>query len=172
MKKSTFPALAAVAALLLLSLSCQKHSSISNKEKNINLDAPSGQRIASTIQQLKEDAVQVIVSKHAGLQAFEITGIDFLPVKKGYAAIVSYRLQDGTAGSYGIFSGVRYRLAQPHQLSVMANYQDESMAVDGKISITCEGTCNCKMSTTINTDTGVITVDCGCNNCSAQVKQS
>ena len=172
MKKMNLPAFAAVVALLLLSLSCQKNSTITNKEKNLNLDAPSGQRIASSIEQLKTEAAQIILSKHLGGQSFELTGINFLPVKKGYAAIVSYRLQDGITGSFGIFSGVKYKLAQPDEFSIMANYQDESMAADGKISITCEGNCNCKMSTTINTETGVITVDCGCNNCSAKVSQS
>ena len=157
----------AVAALLLLSVSCQKNSTASNKEKELNLAAPSGQRIAASINQLRVDALQVIINKHDGPQEFEITGINFLPIKKGYAAIVSYRLQDGTENSFGIFSGVKYKLAHPN-----ANALNESMAADGKVTISCQGTCTCKMSTTINTDTGVITVDCGCSNCEAHIKQS
>lgn len=171
MKKSTFPALAAVAALLLFSLSCQKHSTASDKEKDLNLDAPSGQRIASSIRQLKSDALKLIFTKHAGMQEFEITKISYLPVSKGYAAMISYRLQNGTAGSFGIFKGVKYKLAQPGELFISNNGEVQSSA-DGKISISCSGTCNCKMTTTINTETGVITVDCGCNNCSATVTQS
>ncbi|HYC28978.1 MAG TPA: hypothetical protein VEB42_09180, partial [Chitinophagaceae bacterium] len=142
MKKSTFTAIAAVAALVFLSLSFSKD--------NKGLMAPSGQRIAASMRALKAESVQIISGKHAGVREFEITDVSYLPVKKGYAAIITYRLQDGTTDSYGIFSGVELNLPQRAALSTDASY--------GKVKISCAGTCTCHLSTTINTDTGVITV--------------
>jgi hypothetical protein len=159
MKKRTFAAIAAVMALLFLSLSFRKDASISNKERELSLNAPNGQRIATGVRALKAEAAQLLARKHGSVQAFEITGVSFLPVKKGYAAIVSYRLQDGTTSSYGIFSGVQLKLPHKKALSMEANYD--------QVKIVCLGICFCHLSVTIDTDTGVITVDCGCLTCGA-----
>lgn len=156
MKKTALTAMAVVAALLFLSFSFSKN--------NKDLIAPSGQRIASSMQKLKAESKHIVSGKHAGARDFEIVNVSYLPVKKGYAAIVTYKLQDGTTDSYGIFSGVQLNLPQGAALSTEMR--------DGKVKITCAGTCSCHMSTTINTDTGVITVDCGCSNCSAQISES
>lgn len=94
----------------------------------------------------------------------EIVNVQHLPVKQGYAAIITYKNQDGTTGNYGIFSGVQLNLSNGAALNTEMR--------DGKVKISCAGTCTCHLSTTINTDTGVITVDCGCSSCSAQVSQS
>lgn len=156
MKKTTLTAIAAVTVLVLLSLSFRKSVTA------VNLTAPTGQRIAASVQSLKAESVQLISHKH-GSVAFEIISVSYLPVKQGYAAIVSYRLQNGITGSYGIFAGVPLQLPNQSALNVEAR--------EGKVKITCEGTCTCHLSVTINSDTGVITVECGCSSCSAQISQ-
>jgi hypothetical protein len=175
MKKRIFTAFAAAAVLFLLSVSCQKNANLSAKEKTLSLEAPSGRRVASSMQQLKSDAVPTLIAKYGTAEQFEITGIQYLAITKGFAAIVSYRLENGTTGNYGIFSGVKVVLPKAHELTVTKDRLSASTQMreaDGKVTISCKGTCTCRMSATINADTGVITVDCGCSDCSSTVTSS
>ena len=165
MKKRSIIAIVAMACLALLSLSCQKNAAVSAKEKTLKLDAPSGQHIA-TIGELKQQAAQVVLNKHGKEQSFEITSIDFLPVAKGYAAIISYRLQNGITSNFAVFSGVKFNVASS---SITTSAAQEK---DGKVTISCKGTCSCTLSATVNADTGVITVNCGCSGCDATMTQS
>ena len=167
MKRTTFVAVAT--CLVMLSLSCQKNASTSNNEKALKLQAPSGQQVAASIQQLKAEAARVILFKYNTEQEFQLTNIEYLPVTTGYAAIVSYTLQDGTTGNYGIFQGVQFNLPPSSGVGVIPQDASASKEASGKATICCRGTCQCSLSATINTDTGVITVNCGCSNCEAHV---
>ena len=169
MKRTTFVAVAT--CLVLLSLSCQKNASTSNNEKALKLQAPSGQQVAASIQQLKAEAARVILFKYNTEQEFQLTNIEYLPVTKGYAAVVTYTLQDGTTGNYGVFQGVQFNLPPSSGVGIIPE-NNASKEAAGKATISCRGTCQCSLSATINTDTGIITVNCGCNSCDAYVTVS
>lgn len=170
MKKTAFVAIAT--CIVVLATSCKKNTNTSSKEEALELKAPSGQQIASGIQQLKAEAARVILFKHNTEQPFQITNVNYLAATKGYAAIVAYTLQDGTAGSYAVFSGVKYNVTNAAELSVVPRNKNSHAMADAKVTITCRGTCNCVLSATINANTGVITVDCGCSNCKAEISAS
>ena len=169
MKRTTF---VAVATCLVLSLSCQKNASTSNNEKALNLQAPSGQQVAASIQQLKAETARVILFKYNIEQEFQVTNIEYLPVKRGFAAIVTYRLQDGTTGTYGVFQGVQFTLPSSSGAGIIPPINALQQEAAGKATISCKGNCQCSLSATINTDTGIITVSCGCNSCDAYVTVS
>lgn len=167
MKRTTFVAVAT--CFVLLSLSCQKNASTSKNESALKLQAPSGQQVAASIQQLKAEAARVILFKYNTEQEFQLTNIEYLPVTKGYAAIVSYTLQDGTTGRYAVFQGVQFNLPSSSGAGIIPPINASQQEAAGKATISCKGTCQCSLSATINTDTGVITVNCGCSNCEAHV---
>jgi hypothetical protein len=164
--KKTLIIAAAMASLVLLSPSCQKNAGLSKQEQSLSLHAPSGQRIAATVHDLKTHASAIVENKFGKGQDFQLMRIDYLPVEKGYAAIVFYELKNGTIGNYGIFSGVSYDLAASDETAV----QEE----DSKVTISCDkkGTCDCNLSGTYNPNTGVVTVNCGCSTCEVKVTES
>lgn len=175
MKKTSFIAIAAMASLAMLSLSCQKNAGISDKEKALQLQAPSGQLIAATIHALKAEASEIVLNKF-GKQDFQLTQIEYLPVTSGYAAIVYYQLEDGTTGNYGNFSEVKYVVPLPLE-TVTIPQKNKGVSNPGenaKVTISCvkKGSCECHLSATINADSGVITVSCGCSTCDVRVTES
>jgi hypothetical protein len=170
MKKTAFVAVAT--CLVLLSLSCKKNTSSSNTAEALNLRAPSGQQVAASIEQLKAEAALVILFKHNAPVEFQLSSIEYLPVKKGYAAIISYTLQDGTTGKYGVFQNVQFNITAASGAGIVPPGENENNVAPGKATISCRGTCSCSLSATINTDTGIITVDCGCTSCGAYVTYS
>ncbi len=157
-------------SMVLLIPSCQKNSGVSEEEKALSLEAPSGQQIAVTIQELKSEASDMLRNKFGTGTDFQLTLIEYLPAAKGYAAIIHYRLEDGTTGNYGIFSEVSFAVA-PGSVSDLAVRKTVDPIEAGRVTITCvkKGSCECRLSATINTDTGVITVSCGCSTCNVTV---
>lgn len=171
MKRTSFAAMAAT-CLLLLAISCKKNDNLSVKEQSLELQAPSGKQIATSIQQLKAQAAQIVMHKHNSKQRFKLTGIQYLPAAEGYAAIISYALQDGTSGTFGIFEDVKLNIDPATGVDIISRGGAENLSVQesaGKVSISCRGNCNCVLSAVINTDTGVITISCGCSECSAHI---
>lgn len=162
--------------LVLLSLSSQRTASTSNARSMLDLQAPSGLRITTSIQQLEAEAARVILYKHNMQQEFKINNIEYLPVTTGYAAIISYTLQDGTAGNFGMFYDVKLDFGACSSVGIVqqgsaTNYNAAQQAA-GKATITCRGNCPCSLSAVINTDTGTITVNCGCSGCEPHMTQS
>jgi hypothetical protein len=126
---------------------------------------------------LKKETATVISKKFGVKKQFEITGIEFLNVETGYAAIVNYRLPDGMVGNYAMFSGIKFNVeAQSVVTDVKSGRQIQEsasarVADDGKVKITCSrtGTCECKVEGTVDTNTGIVKWGCCCEQCSAEV---
>ncbi|MGB8193830.1 MAG: hypothetical protein WCF67_17995 [Chitinophagaceae bacterium] len=164
MKKTTF--LAAMAMCLMLS--CQKAQTISEKERGLNLKAPSGDLVANGISALKLRTVKVIQSQGLNSEDFEIISINYLQVKKGVAAVIYYQLQDGTFDGYAFLSGVRYVLT-PSGLRVFLNEATTQGQRAGDQSFVCVKTNDCtgkckappEIILTENGEFGGF--DCGCS---------
>ena len=166
MKKTLIIAATAMASLVLLMPSCQKNAGLSKQEQSLSLEAPSGQRIAATVQELKAHASEIVGNKFGKGKDFQLMRIEYLPVEKGYAALVFYELENGAVGNYGIFSGVEYDLVTSDETAV--EYESS------RVTISCvkKGTCDCSLSGSVNPNTGVITVNCGCSTCEVKVTES
>jgi hypothetical protein len=153
--------------------SCQKSSS-SKQANQINLTAPSGEAIASNIEELTSQAGKVVASKYGSNQSLEIVKVDYLPFKTGLAALVTYKLPDGTTNNFAINHNVPYVLASR---SLQAKTVDAVASPDvappppppTKITVSCSGTCSCTVQGTINMTTGVITYTCSCSTCDMTV---
>ncbi|HYF32952.1 MAG TPA: hypothetical protein VD993_17630 [Chitinophagaceae bacterium] len=177
MKKLLSIAMAMALAILPFT-SCQKSETVSEEEKLLQLQAPSGQHIAAAISDVRAEAAAIILDKFGTGKAFRLTAIEYLNVTKGYAAIISYRLSDGTTGNYATVAdaaftveaaSIRTNSVKTKKTSgASAIINDESVS---KVTLQClkTGTCECKISATINAETGTITWKCSCTDCEMQI---
>ena len=84
----------------LVMVACNKQGDLANQQEFL-LKAPSEVTIAANSDDLMQIALET-VSETSGL---EITKVDYLPVKTGFATIVWYKTKTGAAGN---FAYVRY----------------------------------------------------------------
>jgi hypothetical protein len=181
-KKKSLVSFTILTLLIVAFGACQKNqadTSITSKEAVLSLKAPSGVNIASNITALKSEASEVVSKKFNAKVNFEITDINYLPVKTGYAAIISYKTQEGISSNYAVFNGVKFKIVSQsiktdvntsNDLSSLEN----SMLSTAKIKIVCSriGTCECKVEGTVDMNTGIITWRCSCEQCAAEVTTS
>lgn len=89
-------------------------------------------------------------------------------------------MSDGTIGNYADFSGIQFKIQSQSVITdaksgkkIQSNVAAREDGV-GKITITCTrtGTCECKVEGTVDTNTGVVTWRCSCEQCSAEVVYS
>lgn len=162
MKKTILLALIAGASLIL---SCNKAQHITAGEENLNLIAPSGKTVATSVSHLKTKAAKLVWEKYGTGTGFEILTIDYFPVEKGYAASVYYRLQDGTTDSYLSIGGIAYRMTTTG-VQLLPNEPISGRETDPDGGIKCEKqkecTTECKQTSVFNASTGQIEIDCGC----------
>ncbi len=178
MKKSCVVAIFATLTLAAVGVvSCQIEK-LTTKEEALNLTAPSGMAIASNIADLKSDAAKIIAAKY-GKQSFEITGIEYLPVKEGFAAIVSYRIANGATGNFAIFEGVKFNIQSQSIVTDTKTGKyltsgETAKSNGGSIKIICNrtGDCECRVEGTLDTNTGIATWRCSCEQCSATITYS
>jgi hypothetical protein len=154
------------ATAILLLLSCQKMKRTAVEEPTLNLTAPSGQPIAANAKQLKEMTANMLVEKFNVQQAVTITGIDYLPVKQGYAATISFQLADGMKGSYGILSSHYLKRLTPALPAV----QIENGDLQSKTyMLVCTGPCQCRAFMAYNYSTNTLYWSCGCEACDGAI---
>lgn len=153
--------------------SCQKADVVSNEEQSLQLQAPSGQRIAATVQDVREEAAGIIIRKHGTLQGFRLTHIEYLPVRKGFAAIISYRLSDGSTGNYATVSDTRFATTSPsvgttpETAEVFAAAMETGDDTGSRVSFICMriGACDCRIQGVVDAESGVVTWKCSCIEC-------
>jgi hypothetical protein len=155
MKATTF--LAATAILFVFS--CQKAKDVPPTEPGLNLQAPSGQAIAAGVDDLKVIGLKALANKEAQT-GFTLTSIDYLPVAKGYAALVHYRLLNGSEGTFAVVSGVKLQAPGKDGGTL---YEDNSK----QFLLTCTpyGYCVCRAYLYYNSNNQTITYSCGCESC-------
>ncbi len=148
----------------LVITACNKQGDLVNQQE-ILLKAPSGVAIAANSDDLMKVALET-VSETSGL---EITKVDYLPVKTGFAAIIWYKTKAGAAGN---FAYVRYsKIEYNAKKLVVKRGGVTSQLVEGDITVSCNGSCGCVVSGEIKPD-GTITFRCGCSDCTATIKNS
>ena len=172
MKKQFFIASMAMIMAVVPFVSCNKAGNVPNEEK-LQLEAPSGQKIAASASDLMKQASTIITEMFGKQQSFQITGIGYLNVSKGFAAIVNYQLEDGTVGNYAIIDGVSFAL-DSKSISTRKpakKTNDDTVLADetsSRVTLSCQkapgGNCICKIQGVIDAQTGVITWKCNCQN--------
>ena len=152
--------------------SCNKAESVPNEEK-LQLEAPSGQRIAASASDLMKQSSTVITELFGKKQSFQLTGVEYLNVSKGYAAIISYQLSDGTVGNFATIEGVSFKIdaTSISTRKPAKKAKDDTVLADesgSKVSLVCQKVpptnCPCKIQGVLNTQTGTITWKCDCQN--------
>lgn len=148
----------------LIMSACNKKGDLANQQE-VMLKAPSGISIAANPDDLMKVALET-VSETSGL---EITKVDYLPVKTGFAAIVWYKTKAGVAGN---FAYVRYpKVEYNAKKLVVKRVGVNSQLVNGDITVSCNGTCGCVVGGEIKPD-GTIIFRCGCSDCTATIKST
>jgi len=148
----------------LVMAACNKQGDLANQQEFL-LKAPSGVTIAANSDDLMKVALET-VSETSGL---EITKVDYLPVKTGFAAIVWYKTKTGAAGN---FAYVRYpKIEYNAKKLVVKRGGVTSQLVKGDITVSYNGSCGCVVSGEIKPD-GTITFRCGCSDCTATIKNT
>jgi hypothetical protein len=170
MKKLLSIAFAAMTLAIAPFMSCNKAGNVPNEEK-LQLESPSGQMIAATASDLMRQTSDVLFELFGKKQLFELTNVEYLNVSKGYAAIVSFRLNDGTIGNYAIVEGVSFHL-DSKSISTRKparKTNDNTVLADdagSRVSLVCQRTagsnCQCKIQGTLDATTGTITWKCDC----------
>ena len=170
MKKQLFIAVMAMAITPFFS--CNKAGNVPNEEK-LQLEAPSGERIAASASDLMSQTSAILFEMTGKKQAFQLTNVEYFKVSKGFAAIVTYQLSDGTVGNYATVQDVNFTIASPavSTRKPAKKTNDNSVLADessSKVTLLCQkvpgSTCDCKIQGIIDLSTGVITWKCSCQN--------
>ena len=151
--RKEFIAIATMA--FLFAISCRKQDA---GEGTLNLQSPSGLRIAASVDDLKKDAAAAITRKYGSPRDINITAIRYLPVGKGYAAIVDYRLADGTAGNYAVLYRTNYKIAS----------EEDVYSANRQVHMVCASTgeCDCYVTNVkIDDEAGTVSFSCSCGAC-------
>lgn len=144
--------------IVCVTVSCHKEKAVSNQKTPVNLLAPSGARIAASLDDLRKNAAATITRKHGSALDITITSVQYLQAEKGYAAIVNYRLPDGTLGNFAVVRGVSYQLTASQAVRT----------ADEEVHIVCAAVSECSCFITgvrIDAEGGTIVFNCTCGAC-------
>lgn len=155
-----------VLILFLSIISCNK-SSDEVLNLNVSLKAPSGDIIASSIEELKDIISPIIDEKYNYDVKYEIITIDFIDSPKGFVAIIDYITSEGEE------SNLVYSKDFPNEINIEKNIKKLycSQSKGGGYSFSCSGEECCRVHATANSD-GSVDIDCGCSGCTMTIKQS
>jgi hypothetical protein len=151
--------LKALIVISLFAISCKHDTNSSDPAPTLNLVAPSGQRIASSIEQLKLRAYPVIIRKNGALVDFTITKINYYPVKTGLLAEIKYISKEGIEGNFILQSSHSTNKSASISPDVMRSY---SCSKNGA----CQETCAVQA---VQTPDGTFTVTCSCSECKMNI---
>jgi hypothetical protein len=143
---------------------------ISLRESSLNLVAPSGEKIADDIVSLRNEVSQVVAETFGVEKEFEITALNYLPIKKGFAVTIEYETADGFAKNYlktrrvssikCLCSVMVYRFASPRPKNDPES-SDAGAQGDEKVECISHGDCtDCEINRTKNDVTGAVIVRC------------
>ncbi|MDR2039236.1 MAG: hypothetical protein LBQ60_15040 [Bacteroidales bacterium] len=157
---------------------CNKDESITIEEQALNLISPSGEMISQNIQSLKKESSAIINDVFETIKEFEITDIEYLPVNKGYVAIVKYKTSDGIYGNYAISCGthVNFNSNQVRMITGSSPKLKNNNENSGKkpvYTFVCHanGSCNtCSLEGDLDPENNQATVTCSCNDCILETK--
>lgn len=182
MMKQLFGIVAFLSCLILFS-GCSKDQwddapAISEKESSLNLVSPSKVRIATNIATLKNETDYIISYLHNGMSKdFEIVDIQFLPVSRGWAALIEYQTTDGVISNYLKASKdatIDFGPESSSSLQVMPSTRVGGTVdidgLDGPFTIVCKGRCNGTDPHCSVAGSGSM-VTCACNGCSLLIIQ-
>jgi len=129
-----------------------------------NLQAPSGVFIACDLNELREIAKTLIDPEiTTSIKDIKILEINYLPVKSGFAATIEYSA-NGYESNFGYydFPKVEYSALTLKSTQIPGGIQVQ------KVTVSCAGTCGCKVEGTIKPD-GTMTFGCSCTECTATI---
>ena len=151
-------------SVALILCSCNNGPRDHPHKKKLAAVAPNSARIP-TAKQVKRIALETVNTS----SEIEITKVDYLPVKTGFATLVWYKTKAGLAGN---FAYVRYpKIAYKVKQLEMKKGSVNSQLRKGEITLTCNGTCGCVVGAEIKPD-GTILFLCGCDDCIAIITTS
>lgn len=166
MKTKTFMAVMAV----MLALSCQKTTRSSVDESTLNLTAPSGKVIAGSMDQLKSRTATMLAKQFGITQDFAVTGINYLNVPTGYAAILALRFGNGVEENLGIVSGIKISLPKSSEAVMISENQNSNNPDNPTYTVRCVGSCGCSLYMSYNRSSGQWNIFCdGCDECRATI---
>lgn len=145
--------------LVVLGVGCQNEDLKSPNE--LNLRAPSGVLIATSVDDLKQIAITTI-GKRIKSSEIEILSIEYLQIHTGFAAMIDYSINGQKSNfAYFDYDNVEYSASSLESKSARVELIQE-------VTVKCNGTCGCKVEGTIKPD-GTITFGCSCTDCTATI---
>jgi hypothetical protein len=148
---------------------------VDEKECSFNLKSPSGEKIASDISSLKNELVPSIAERFEVNKSFTITDIKYLPLEKGYSAIISYITEDGYEGNIVKTNNLSFN--NPSDLVVKIRSGSTRLksgsesGSGGTVTISCKKLGSCDCIVTVTYKNGVTTYSCGsCDNCEMTIE--
>lgn len=148
--------------LVVVVQSCSQKDSI---ESSLNLTAPSGELISENTISLKKEISAAIALKH-GIDGddFQITKIDYVPLKTGYSATITYKYDNDKEDV--IIKAYNVRFTYTAQSIVIPDDKGRS-AGNRSILISCKSEkCSCKPVVTLGVDSELHYTCEGCDDCS------
>jgi hypothetical protein len=142
---------------------------ISLRESSLNLVAPSGEKIADDIVSLRSEVSQVVAETFGVEKKFEITALNYVPLKKGFAVTIEYETADGFAKNY-LKRSSKVSIEFAGALVIVFNSSSprlkngpESSDAGGRGRVECSGhgNCNdCRIVETRDDVTGNVIIRC------------
>lgn len=162
---------------LSLFYSCEQSDDdilLKRAEENLNLIAPSGERIADDVVTLKKKVADFISERYGIDKDFEIKGLQYLPLSDGYSVLVDYKTEDGIVSNLGITSNncskVKFEADEISARTIKRNVGlktrrevdggDAEVTYSCKASSTSSDKCECKLTVFYHEDTGVYEYSC------------
>ncbi|HBN28602.1 MAG TPA: hypothetical protein DD421_06115 [Clostridiaceae bacterium] len=150
---------------------------IAENEYLLDIVAPSGEKIANNITELKKETAFIIAETFEIDKTFEITNLNYLPCKKGYIAIIEYLTEDGMKGTYAISKDAEVNYSTDNVILKSSSRLRSSSenGGGGQTKFVCKphGNCStCTLQGSYNPNTGENTITCSCNECKMEITVS
>jgi hypothetical protein len=135
--------------------SCENHSLNSGQTK-LNLVTPTGEQLATNVNELNSWTARIVSSKFSQYKNFEVTSIEYLKVSTGYVAKINYLVD-------GLSSNFYYVGTTPAYTNNPVSGRLENMSQCTKWEISCSGSSCCTPSFNLNTGAASCTCSDGGN---------
>lgn len=146
---------------------------VKRAEKELNLIAPSGERIADDVVALKKKVADFISERYGVDKDFEIEGLHYLPLGEGYSVLIDYKTIDGISSNLGVTNNCSKVIFNANEItarmvkrSLSLKTRGEADGSDGEVTYSCKPTssspdsCKCQLKVRYYPSTAVYEYTC------------
>jgi len=155
---------------MIIAISCNKQKNSVNTNEDtgttVNLIAPSGLKIASSIADLKA-LIDPTVKIKLGNGNYTISQVDYVDSKTGYGALIYLKTDSGKLTTVFIANGIKFKAKVNNSLAIndtnpLFKTMSDGSGDGGSQTYYCAGPPCCLVGYYFDTN-GEVIIDCGCD---------